>query len=518
MPAQSPVYSSLLLSFLKEEHNKLPVYFEWRRNFISGKKEAASEKFALLYAAELLYLIECPSPLYAMNMLARLMNEQRELSKNIKNRLAHWLRDFYILHADCNPPKNNKTKRAVPLDYSKPDQFDFPFSWFILQKKLMWLYPEYMLGCDMDASLLGGMSADDVFDMYAGLSSYKIGVSRIMKEGYAAAARDSFLLAWRAVASRITDGGQDVASVFADSRLTSGWRPYGGLDIRAGRLYDSVCATNRRFILNLDAHREEPFAKFKFRARYFEQVSAAFIKQGASAFFGDFLKRVDYEIRTRVKLPGNFLEPEDRFDLYLDDFRYGNRHVDRTALYGIDVAGIIRDSVQRVVSKLPDNLRTFIKPSKAGKAQSAGARSCRPLASVRVSVDFNKLGEVRGEADWVFDRLTEGQVAEDVLPIEPSSVSEALPNEDEGCGGWESFAQNLTSEQSRILSLMISQASLEAISAIRGAGMTLDTFAEKVNELALRAIGDIIVETDGNKPRIISDYIEDLRMVIDGRS
>jgi hypothetical protein len=520
MPTGSPVYANLLLSFLADEYDKLPQYFEWRRNFISGRQETAGDSFVMLYAAELLYLIECSSALTALGRLARLANEQRSLSKTTRNRLAHWIRDFYVLHSNCNPPK--KSKRGAVPDYTKSDQFDFPFSWFILENKLMWLYPEYMLGIDLQPKYQMDMTADEIFAMYAGLSSYKIGTSRIIKEGCAKTVRDAFLLAWRAVASRVIDGGQDIETVFADTRIAGSWKIYPGLDIRAGGLYSSVYVANRRFVLNIDAHRPEPFAQFRFRTRYFDQYSTAYVKRAASAFFGDFMKRIDYEIRQSMGFPGSFTAPPDKFAQYFDELRgEGFHHVNRTALRGIDIAAIIQSCVHYTILQLPPNQRTFAKPAKSVKAK-ASPNVITHTPEVRVTVDFDKLESVRGDADWVFSRLTDGIERETTEPREiMSSVTEDIETPDDGDNdndimGFDALMQKLTREQMHVLSHLINASAPETVSALRNAGLTAETFAEGVNELALRAIGDIIIETDGGQISLIEDYTKDVIKAIEG--
>jgi len=515
--ADGPVYANLLLSFLSNEYDKLPQYFEWRRAFINNTDadppQPASIQFLLLYAAEMLYVIEQPSPLAALESLARLISSYRNAPKNIRNRLKRWMRDFYVLHSNCDPPRKVKNTQ---IDVRKPDRFDFPFSYFMYEKKLAWLYPEYVIGSEFDNLIARQMSADDIFDIYAELSSYDIKASRIVKEGYGNAARDAFIQTWSAVAMRIIEGGQDISSVFVDSRPVGSWNIYPKLEVRRNSLYSSMFMSNRRFNLHIDAHRKpEPFERFRFRGRYMAQITEAKLNVDVGLFFGDIMKRIDRELREAVKFPSSLSIPEDRFKLYFKEMaECGSKYVSRTALHGIDIPKIISDSVKKVIRLLPEDLREYKKQSKGRKGGNASLPEAR-LERVKVSIDFTKLTDVREEAAWVFGRLTEGQqVDEEIAPALDDYSATVEADESVDAYGWDKLAAALDDTTKRILCLMASARNVEALDAVRRAGYMTETFAERVNEAALSAVGDILIETDGNGISLIGDYMEEVRKAL----
>ena len=544
MPA-GYLYANLVQSCLKDEYDSLPKYFKWRKSYIAnsaaagngdGLPELPSPQFLVLYAAELLYNIEQTSPLESLRAFARLMRSYGKMPRVIRNRLRRWMRDFYLLHANSDPPRKGKNVR---LDYNKPDRFDFPFSHFMFENKLTWLYPEYVIGLEFDGLISGSMSADEIFDMYADVSSYNIKASRLVREGYGKAVRDAFIMIWGTIGMRIKEGGQNVSSVFVDSRPVGSWMPYHKLEVRKDRLLTSLFKSGRRFDINIDAHRNpNPLEKFRFRSSYMAQLTEARLKANVSDFFGDIMKRIDCTLRDAVGFPNTLAMPESNFSQYMTSFCENSyAYVDRTALHGIPINAIITNSVKNAVNMLPEDTRQYKKPV-SGKGKPAKKsvndllQSDRP-ENVKVSIDFTKLNDVRSEADWVFGRLTEdrqsvgdtasAREASDTYntsdTYEASDTYDAysatedtpdLPDAD----GWSRLAASLNDTQKRVLRLLASGRNEEALDAIRHSGHMTETFAETVNAASLGAIGDILIETDGRGISLIDEYMEEVRKAI----
>lgn len=138
--------------------------------------------------------------------------------------------------------------------------------------------------------------------------------------------------------------------------------------------------------------------------------------------------------------------------------------------------------------------------------QRAERQRRREAESRRVRIDFRKLGQIRDDAEAVRDRLLEDTDTEtpEETPFVPAAgakpaAAQAAPEADE-------------SREARFLRLLLEGGDWRQY--LRGIHVPEGVMVENINNRAMEAIGDIVLEDSGDGLRVIEDYRADIEKLV----
>jgi len=499
----------------------LKSYVAWRSRFRSGHAEPAVGLFALIHAAELMHGIGAKNPLDSMRKIARLLLLPG-LDKRTESKLASWLRDYYVLHSEITPEKKPGRRRSQPVPQEvqdeKADMFTRPFLSHLYELNLLPKYPPLVIGCEREFAK-DGQTLDyrALFDLYAGISSYKIGQSRFMDD-YDKLAR----LCFAGIIDRVWNAFDKKDLSFTAFMITKKagmkWSPFADAPRYDPALMppqpdDDTIKTLRRFSLRVDLYRKQNAIEvFRFRGYGWGCASTAAMSPFAAHLVGYIMRMMEAKLRKLTGFKYKLSEPPSLMDSLSDASR---RDVlpEHTiySLKSLPLEEIIeRAAVETFTALFPNGVHTESKrkPDKAKSDEGAP----RPVA---VRVDFTALDGVRSEADWVFGKLTEGS-AEDPGPVQaaPAVANYTEESEDESLEkeSWTDLSYALSALQKKALELLLSEdGSIAALALIEGGGVMPEPFFERINELSLKYVGDTLVESTGDAFELVDAYKDETR-------
>ena len=174
------------------------VYLVWRTKAFTGEFDCMTDipdAFILLFATELMHRKNTPKGV--LHRLARLVKLPYH-DKVIGNRLAAWIRDYYVLNYTTDPIKKTRKDKFPELsggsDPQKPDQFDYPFTYFLQDYGLLDKYPQLFIGSEQAFKQLGRPIDDEIiFDVYANISAHKLKDSKFYADDNIALCKSAFI-------------------------------------------------------------------------------------------------------------------------------------------------------------------------------------------------------------------------------------------------------------------------------------------------------------------------------------
>lgn len=154
-----------------------------------------------------------------------------------------------------------------------------------------------------------------------------------------------------------------------------------------------------------------------------------------------------------------------------------------------------------------DAYRARIEPVLATwQAAEQRRRAAEEAEKQRVSIDYSKLGRIRNDADVVQDKLLDGVALEEAAPVQTPAAMPAIQPD---------HAQTETDDESRehrFLRLFLSGGDWQQY--LRDIHMPEGVMVENINNEMMDAIGDIVLEDNGDGLQLIEDYRTDIERML----
>lgn len=173
----------------------------------------------------------------------------------------------------------------------------------------------------------------------------------------------------------------------------------------------------------------------------------------------------------------------------------------------------------RLKSKLADAAlaELIAQTVKGWMEQRRREEAAREAERRRVSIDFNQLGRIRSDAEVVQGRLLEGVDTEDLLdaaaPLEtkPGEPLPAPPAQQHTADG-EPQSQPESTKEATFLRLFLAGGDWKGY--LRSIHQPEGVMVERINDLMMDRLGDIVLEDEGNGLQLVDDYRADLERML----
>lgn len=104
-------------TYAKMNDDQLRTYFTWRTKVRQGIIDNTSSSYAFCYISELLNDIGVDNPADAIDKLLTLWIQFRQYDVKIDNNMCKWLRDYYVAHKTHLPNEFSQYSRRFPVPY-----------------------------------------------------------------------------------------------------------------------------------------------------------------------------------------------------------------------------------------------------------------------------------------------------------------------------------------------------------------------------------------------------------------
>lgn len=468
-----PIYAAM-------SNSQLRTYFTWRTDVRRGKYAEVDKPYILLYCSELLNKIGVPSADAAFEALLALWNGCRGFAGYLDKIIPRWLKDFYAY--------NDITAK-------------FPDIPACLNET-----PRSELGSAAEEIERGVYS--NKLDFLADNSVYNIRGSIFLTEDTAPLLNGACEAVLGALSEYFEERGIELSELLCGKlKKDYTWVPFYGALVDLDRMDGFRAVT------------VDPSERYCIKRG--EPALECFEFSPSKGFIGYLLKSTEAELRKKTGFK-RYITPN--ISMLENDFK------NRTKL----MAAVSDAEFPRAISSAVDKfcIKNGIAPPKKARKKSESTEIV--YTREKVEIDVSQLEKIREQSDELAKKL---MITEDSFPLEDeieqiamqiadddfdervSVCGELAPevSEPEITGGnslfeqlpesWQSFANDLTPTQLTVLKLLQNGG---AADYCRENGLLPETLFEEINNEALAALDDIVVE--GGK--IIPDYSDDIAKII----
>ncbi|GHV25825.1 hypothetical protein FACS18948_0090 [Clostridia bacterium] len=505
--------SALPITYDSLDNNAAAMYFVWRTKAFAGEFDLIADcpdAFIILFATELMHRKNTPKGV--LRRLVRLIKLPHE--KVTENRLAAWIRDYYVLNSTTDPIKKGRKDKFPELsggsNAEKTDQFDFPFTYFLQDNGLVDRYPQLFIGSEQEFKQLGRPIDDEtIFEVYANISSHKIKDSMFYTGDNIALYKNAFIQLIYEISAEFERLKFPFSNVLIKPRNGHNYKFFQDI---AAEDFVKFEHTNRRFSLYLDMQRRD-FAQeeFRFRGSYWYCQKMAAIDSFAAKFIGYVMKKLERELRLAIRFKTKLQEPID----IMPSLRGRIREFARAKYYQYQDKEIFSDE-----SLTGGSLAGLIE--KAAKRAAAAHTKAALIVESRkkqdaIKVDFSKLDQVRSDAEFVFQKLA--VIEDDSEPAE-KEVDYSAPlqknelNESGGGLGFHGIKLALSADYAGVLRCIANDDRAGFVSRAKILGKLPEVVVDEINEFAMDCIGDVIIEPNESGFIVVEEYMDDISSVI----
>ncbi len=464
---ERPVYGAMSTSQLR-------TYFSWRTNVRRGVWEKADHPYVVLYCYELMNVIGVQSPTEAFTQLISVWNNCREFCPQLNRYMPQWLRDFYVYnriagefseYEDSFPVKANEqldaeSKKLLERDYSACLDYFMRYSAYNLKGSKFYTKDTVPL---IEGALETALKALDRYFAERRINLFELICGR-MKKDY-------------------------------------GWKPFSGAYVDCDRLDGfRACrlSTMERYCIKLSEPCREIFEPAPYRG-----------------LIGYILKSVECKLREATGYRASVMP---NISMVLDDFK--NREKLCAAVSEQEFANIAANAAAHWAA------RNGIHPINDKKQKTSDFIVPAPKP-VKIEIDVAKLQQIREESDeltrrLIIDEAEETPDIEAILQLTESVEDDVFEERTDAAAfevhsqfdfstlpeGWRQLADALDAEALELLASVVNGTS-DAL--CRSRGVLPETAYERINDIALENVGDVIIENG----ELISDYAADVKRIVD---
>ena len=445
---------------------QLRSYMTWRSTFRTGCVPARKDTWILQYMCELIHGVGESSSLEIISKLKDILWRYGCTSKRLKKLAVEAIRDFYL----CN-------------------EFDFSFVELI---RMMGLESFFPYVCIAEKVKTG------IFQVYSGLSSYKILKSQFYSQEKSGVIDECFSHVLLQVEKFFATKGLDWHQVINGV-------PTERFSFRVFKSFDFYYETKKHY---------DDVSLCK--GEVYTYTSGSWICSGvfqgnpaAPSIVGYIMKRMEAAMRNMYQYK-NKLSPDVCSAVYnMADGSISANQVEEAMLDPEFDLTIDRAVYRFFEQEYPDILR-----EKDAEIEQI------IHTPVVVYIDESLLADIREKADENLEKLLiiEGEEMDEEIDSEISNhiavgettkkvQVETMPN---AVSEWSAFAEALIEPARQALQIIIGKDRIdEQLFALSGqCNIMVEVLIEKINELALEYIGDMIIETDDKKVEMFEEYID----------
>ena len=454
-------YHNAFPTFLQMSNEQLRTYFTWRTQVRGGNINATSSSYALMYCSELINNIGIgvEFPEEGMTQLIDFWRAYRIHDATIDERMQRWVLNYYILNAPLEPFSHYNTLFPVSIEST----------------------------CDLVDELLFSETLPSLA-LIERSSSYSITKGQLYRKGDAALLDRLITAALGAVDALFRKHELDLRSLLVEQRN----EPF--TSVYVGAVYAPVRVKSAR-VVEIDRHTRFVVDGFMHRREYYSFDTYRHA-------VGFILKTLDARLRVALDF-GRLLKLPDSTQMK-NDFLLSE---DATALtrlkpwkkqaYGLLKRKAFQDAIDVAI---------------AGILRANAEAEAR-----RVDIDFTQLARIRAEHEETADKLETlplPSLDNDAKPVasaldEPPQASQlasvSLDTSDTADAAQFNTPQNDSD-------LTLTEAECELIAKLLlsevPSGFDAELLIESINEKALDAIGDNLIDTSGDAPYIYDEYVD----------
>lgn len=450
-------------TYEKMNDAQLRTYFTWRTKVRQGIIEDTSSSYVFCYIFELLGDVGADSPADTIEKLVALWISLRQFNDKMDNYLRGWIRDYYVAHKAQLPTAFSEYSRRFPVPYHSDD---------------------------IDVLAKAKACSWDDLRVIEASSSFKITNGQFYKAGNQEIIEKCACFTIRELAKVFKSGGVDFRNMFFENRKEKVYSLY------QGAVHLNVAASP--ITVELDAFET---MKYNSRGWYREYVSILQYR----AVIGYILKLMEVKMRQHFGYKKNLQVPnisvvENSFlNSESEKFSWPNHpSLDKLKVWkGKAFAIISSDSFEEAI------VRAISDYCKAAHIviQGSEVRIVKPI-----EIDMSKLKDIEREHIETAEKLIMEEKSVDMPDISISTpVSITAAPEIDGIAG---LVSSLPAESNNLLLIILEGGQVPPNSEL---------LIETINEKALEAINDNLIDYAEGVPYIYDDYIEDLKSSLGGQ-
>lgn len=439
-------------------HEQLRTYFTWRSGVRRGEVRETSFSYVFLYLYELINNIGVQSCEEGLQKLLSFWEAYRPLEQKLDRYLAEWVRDYYITN-------------------------DFPCSFDALVRESALLQAFYQPEGE------GGF-----FERYAPYSAYPYQKSIFWTADTEPVLRACFNRVMESVTALMEEAGVEFDSLLFAGRKGTIWQPF------RKALYHSVPAKGRTERLVKISGSEF----YRFDGTQWTTSKNRVCRENGRQMIGYLLKRIEQFYRKAMK------------------FRYqitaSRAKIDLSELSGLAAGG------DAFFARVDDAILEFYRASRR-KAVTVDPQKLAEIRANALLTQEKLLAQPEEEAEAPEPPAERGPAAapeqrepvfarrsEDGGRIEPAPLPD--PSAETPGGAWERLAQSLDPLEKDALRRLLRGASAAEFAAMaRSGGRMPEVLADSINEKAVDAVEDTILEY-ADAIEVFAEYQDELERVI----
>lgn len=429
-------------------HDQLRCYLSWRTLARRGDFRPTAKGYVYLYCAELLFGIGTEDPFRDVFSLLRHAAAQ---DRALERRLPGWIFDLWLVGKREEPFADLVRRHGAEAWYP-----------------LLFLETEGWRG--------------DILPLWNQIASYKLLRSRFYDPQNHEALNRCLCAVLEAAKEALKREGFSLEGVlFTKLGRQQNWIPFEGLVPEPPHKLPPAQTE-----INLG-----PREAYYFHGRSWVTHRACSLTPQAAPFAGCLLKNMEVRLRELCRFPYKMGGAPDPAMVRL---LMGNRKLLKV-LESEAFLRATRDAVDVYFASHPVAVasRTAVRSQKKPVEQSVPL----PLPPPPVRINFERLERIRGEARAIMERLiVEEEDADTALPSIPAPLPSPPPDS--------------TGEPSTSLQAALTPAERAVIEYLRtGQGLPPpmdELMLDRINEAALDLLGDTLIDTSGDAPRLYEEY------------
>lgn len=445
----------------KMDDAQLRTYFTWRTKVRQGIVKSTSLSYAFCYIFELINDIGVSSPADAIDKLITLWTAFRQYNGKLDSYMREWIRDYYVVH-----------KPRISVEFSEYScRFPVPY------------HDE-----DMDLMAKAKLCSWDDLHVIEGSSSFKITNGQFYKNGNQKMIENCSCFVIRELAMLFKRGGVDFRNVFFESRREKVYSLFNG-------------AVHREAVMQPITVQLDEFEAMKLNSGgwYREYISLTQYR----TVIGYILKCIEVKMRfhfgyrRNLQMPNIFQVENCFLNSEPDKFNYPARpSLDKLKTWKAKAFSVINNAefetaIVRAIADYCKTAHIII--------QDGVVKENKP-----VEIDMSKLKVIEKEHNETAAKLILEEQQEPVAEA-PSPALEEIEVEISGIAGLGSF---LSDDERSLLTIL-----LDGEQAPPNSELLIET----INEKALEAIADNIIDYSEGVPYVYDDYTDELKSSLGGK-
>lgn len=442
---------------------QLRTYFTWRTKVRRGIVENVSSSYAFCYIFELLNDIGVNSPDDAIEKLISLWAAFRQFDNNLDRYLRTWIRDYYVAHKPQLSAEFSEYSRRFPVPYHGDD-----IELLARAKSCVW---------------------DDLRIIEAS-SSFKITNGQFYKAGNQEIIEQCACFTIREIAKAFKSSGVDFRKLFFENRRERVYSLY------PGAVHPNVDAPP--IVVQLD---DFETMKNNRRGWYREYASITQYRP----VIGYILKLIEVKMRQvfgykrNLQVPNISVVENSFLNSEPEKFNWPNRPtLNKLKAWKAKVFALINsDSFEAMIVRA---ISDYCKIAHI-VIQDGAVRMVKP-----VEIDMSKLKDI--ERDYIETAekliLEESPASQSDIPISVPAVAVSTPK----AKGMAELCASLSADGQNLLRVLLEGGQVPPNNEL---------LIETVNEAALEAIDDNLIDYAEGMPYVYDDYMDDLRSALGGQ-